>query len=93
MVTLNPTPARKIVPMHEPYSVGRGSLHGFADCIEVMGEHGEIAFYARIGPGGLLHPRSSAEALPMYFTGSPFGPQIIGLAWERHGEQERARRE
>lgn len=68
--------------------VSRGSFLGCDDLI-VEGEHGEIAVRAPIGPGGPLHPRSAAEAKarPWFFTGSPFGGQIIALAWERHAER------
>ena len=73
------------------YEVTRGSDHFCPDRLDVIGEHGCLAVSCTMGPGGDLHPHSAQEARerPWFFTGSPFGPHIIGLAWERHSSASR----
>ena len=70
--------------------VSRGSFMGNPDYMFVTGEHGEIAWHGPIQPRGLLHPHSAEEARsrPWFFTGSPYGANIIGLAWERHAAMQ-----
>lgn len=73
------------------YRVGRGSYRGNPDYLFVYGEHGEVAWHGSMQLDGFLRPHSAEEARsrPWFFTGSPYGANIIGLAWERHATQER----
>jgi hypothetical protein len=66
--------------------VSRGSFMGNPDYMFVTGEYGELAWHGSMQSGGLLHQHSAEEArsCPWFFTGSPYGANIIGLAWERH---------
>lgn len=65
------------------YSVSGGS----PDRIRVYGEVGEVALDVPVGPGGPLHPESAeaARSRRWFFSGSEFGPQLVGLAWQRQG--------
>lgn len=69
------------------YTVSRGTYAGNPDVLFVEGEHGELAVFQPMQPPHMLSPNGGDEARsrPWFFTGSPFGPHIIGLAWERHG--------
>ena len=62
------------------------------DVLVVEDGHGSVVVLEKAGPSGRLHPKTAAEAKgrPWFFTGSPFGAHIVGLAWERHAEQARA---
>lgn len=57
----------------------------------VFGEHGDIMVTAECRPGGLLHPENAeaGKRRPWFFTGSPYGGQIVALAWQRHAEKSR----
>lgn len=65
----------------------RGSCSKHIDCIKVW-DGDQLVVHEAIGPGGLLHPKSSAEAPPWFGSVSPFGPWIYGLTWERHWERQ-----
>lgn len=76
--------------------VQRGPCAGNPDVLTVfepsapglLGEdHGELFVFEPMQPhASRLGPRSTAEARqrPWCFTGSPFGPHLVGLLWERH---------
>lgn len=77
--------------------VGRFFLpNGNPDMIEVFEpapkgmlgeEHDELFVWEPMQPQtSRLGPLSAAEAKqrPWYYTGSPYGPHIVGLLWERH---------
>ncbi|API58534.1 hypothetical protein BSL82_03765 [Tardibacter chloracetimidivorans] len=72
--------------LNDIHSVSRGSFGRHPDVLIVTGEHGELATFERMGLDSCLKPQDAAEAKahPWFFTGSPFGPEIVGLAWERH---------
>lgn len=62
------------------YRVTRYSIPlGDPDRLRVETIDGAILLDVSMGPGGILHPQSSKEAWasPWFFTGSPFGAQII----------------
>lgn len=66
--------------------VGRYFTADEPDMLYVM-DGNELLVNEPMQPGrSLIGPRSAAEAKqrPWYYTGSPFGPQIVGLLWERH---------
>lgn len=67
------------------YSVSRctGGKYG-PDSISVS-VNGIELFHTAMGPGGKLHPRTAAEAksMPWWYTGSPFGREIVNYAVER----------
>ena len=56
------------------------------DRLRVTGEHGEVILDVPMHPAGPLAPENAAAARdrPWFYTMSPFGGQIVGLAWERH---------
>lgn len=60
------------------FMVARGS----GETLTVEGEHGEMLVRCNTS---VFKPESAeaAKARPWFFTTSPFGPQIVGMAWER----------
>lgn len=64
------------------YCIG-GLFRPGPDFLQVTDKAGNVLLDVRMGPDGPLHPKTSAEAKPWFFTGSPFGREILELARER----------
>jgi hypothetical protein len=62
------------------YSVSRDSL----DRLRVF-QDGRQILDVGMGPGSPLHPESAdvARTRPWFYTGSPYGKEIMDLAWQR----------
>lgn len=73
------------------YIVSRGRFSGNPDVLMVFGDHGELCVFEPMQPHNMFSLRNDEfpdDRPSWFYTGSPHGPEIIGMVWERHAQAQ-----